>query len=189
LVRTVTEWVRDLVVVSLTFAFVEMLLPANNLRRFARVVMGVILIAVIINSVFHISSATDDALESQAGFAPGYDSRLDRLSWTAKGERITYAGLDIVEGEAERRIASQVESIARLASGADEAYAGIEFTSQGDIRRIDVTLKNLSLPGAALSENRKELAALMEKRVINAIQEFYGFSSVVAISVSVDFRQ
>jgi len=34
----------------------------------------------------------------------------------AKGELITYAGLEVVEGEAERKIASQVESIARLAS-------------------------------------------------------------------------
>jgi len=69
LVKTVTEWVRDLVVISLTFAFVEMLLPANDLRRFARVVMGIIMIAVIIGSVLDISGAIDDALESQAGLA------------------------------------------------------------------------------------------------------------------------
>jgi stage III sporulation protein AF len=117
LVKTVTEWVRDLVVISLTFAFVEMLLPANDLRRFARVVMGIIMIAVIIGSVLDISGAIDDALESQAGLAFGETGTLDRLSWIAKGELITYAGLEVVEGEAERKIASQVESIARLASG------------------------------------------------------------------------
>jgi superfamily I DNA/RNA helicase len=145
LVKTVTEWVRDLVVISLTFAFVEMLLPANDLRRFARVVMGIIMIAVIIGSVLDISSAIDDALESQAGFTFGETGTLDRLSWIAKGELITYAGLEVVEGEAERKIASQVESIARLASGSDEARAEIKFTPAGDIRRIDVALLNLAI--------------------------------------------
>lgn len=199
LVKTVTEWVRDLVVISLTFAFVEMLLPANDLRKFARVVMGIIMIAVIIGSVLDISSAMDDALESQAGFAFSQTGTLDRLSWIAKGELIAYAGLEVVEGEAERKIASQVESIARLASGADVAHAEIQFTSAGDIRRIDVTLGNLSMAslgisgddngrsGAGVSQNRKELAGLIEERVINAIQDLYGFSPGVAISVSVDF--
>jgi stage III sporulation protein AF len=121
LVKTVTEWVRDLVVISLTFAFVEMLLPANDLRRFARVVMGIIMIAVIIGSVLDISSAIDDALESQAGFTFGETGTLDRLSWIAKGELITYAGLEVVEGEAERKIASQVESIARTMKHAERA--------------------------------------------------------------------
>jgi stage III sporulation protein AF len=200
LVKTVTEWVRDLVVISLTFAFVEMLLPANDLRRFARVVMGIIMIAVIIGSVLDISSAIDDALESQAGLAFGETGTLDRLSWIAKGELITYAGLEVVEGEAERKIASQVESIARLASGSDEARAEIKFTPAGDIRRIDVALRNLSMAslgtsgddngrfGAGVSQNGKELAHLVEERVSNAIQDFYGFSRDVAISVSVDFR-
>lgn len=200
LVKTVTEWVRDLVVISLTFAFVEMLLPANDLRRFARVVMGITMIAVIIGSVLDISRAMDDALESQAGFALGQTGTPDHMSWIAEGELIAYAGLGVVEGEAEKRIASQVESIARLASGADEAHADIEFTSPGDIRCIYVTIRNLAMSAlgtsgddsgrsaAFESENRNELADRIEKRVINAIQEFYGFSPDVAISVSVDFR-
>ena len=200
LVKTVTEWVRDLVVISLTFAFVEMLLPANDLRRFARVVMGITMIAVIIGSVLDISSAMDDALESQAGFALSQTGTADHLSWIAKGELIAYAGLEVVEGEAERKIASQVESIARLASGSDAARAEIKFTPAGDIRRIDVVLMILSMAplgtsgddngrsGSGVSQNRKELAGLVEERVVNAIQDFYGFSRDVAISVSVDFR-
>jgi stage III sporulation protein AF len=200
LVKTVTEWARDLAVISLTFAFVEMLLPANDLRRFARVVMGIVMIAVIIGFVLDISSALDDALESQAGFTLSHTDTLERMSWSTKGELITCTGLEVVEVEAERKIAAQLESIARLASGADEAQAEIEFTSTGDIRRIYVTLRNLSMPalgtsgddsgrsGACVSENRKELAGLIEERVINAIQDFYGFSPDVAISVSVDFR-
>ena len=200
LVKTVTEWARDLAVISLTFAFVEMLLPANDLRRFARVVMGIVMIAVIIGFVLDISSALDDALESQAGFTLSHTDTLERMSWSTKGELITCTGLEVVEVEAERKIAAQLESIARLASGADEAQAEIEFTSTGDIRRIYVTLRNLSMPalgtsgddsgrsGACVSENRKELAGLIEERVSNAIQDFYGFSPDVAISVSVDFR-
>jgi len=101
------------------------------------------MIAVIISSVLDLSGAMDGALESQAGIAFSQTGSSDLLTWISKGELIAASGLEVVEGEAKRKVASQVESIARLASGADEAYAEIGFTSQGDIRSIHVTLRNV----------------------------------------------
>jgi stage III sporulation protein AF len=200
LVKTVTEWARDLVVITLAFAFTEMLLPANALRRFARVVMGIVMIAVIIGSILDISSAMDDAIESQAGFALSQADTPDRINWIAKGELLTHVGLEVTQVEAERKIVAQLESIARLASGADEAHAEIKFTSQGDVRCIYVALRNLDVLAVGTSgdergksmaqgyESRSELAGAIERRVANAIRDFYGFSHDVGISVSVDFR-
>jgi stage III sporulation protein AF len=197
LVKTVTEWARDLVVISLAFAFTEMLLPANDLRRFARVVMGIVMIAVIVSFVLDISGTLDDALESQAGFALDQTGMSDTQNWIAKGELVTYRGLEIAGAETGQKLSRQLESVARLASGADEAHAVIEFTQRGDIRSIRVTLKNLgiSVPSALRDDNsdsgthalpdRKENAKIIEERVINAIRDFYGFSRNVAISVSV----
>jgi stage III sporulation protein AF len=199
LVKTVTEWVRDLVVISLVFAFAEMLLPANDLRRFGRVVMGITLIAAIVGSILDISGAMDDALKSQAGFALGQTDTWDRQSWAAKGELIAYQGLQIAGVEAEKRFTRQLESIARLASGADEAHARIEFTSGGDVKHIHVALRGFSAldfgfagddsrdQGAYALSAHRELSTTIEKRVINEIQDFYGFSRDVAISVTVDF--
>lgn len=197
LVETVTEWAKDLVIISLVFAFAEMLLPANDLRKFARVVIGVVMIAVIVGSVLDISGAIDDVVESQAGFGVNQIGTSDRLNWMARGELIAYAGLEIVGAEAETRIAAQLESVARLASGAGEANAEIEFTSRGDIRSIRIALSNLNMSGFRASSvetgnsgaysapDRRELAAIIEERVINAIRDFYGFSRDLAINVSV----
>jgi len=199
LVETVTEWAKDLVIISLVFAFAEMLLPANDLRKFARVVIGVVMIAVIVGSVLDISGAIDDVVESQAGFGVNQIGTSDRLNWMARGELIAYAGLEIVGAEAETRIAAQLESVARLASGAGEAHAEIEFTSRGDIRSIRIALSNLNMSGFRASSvetgnsgaysapDRRELAAIIEERVINAIRDFYGFSRDLAINVSVTF--
>ncbi len=200
LVKTVTEWARDLIVISLAFAFTEMLLPANELRRFARVVMGVAMIAVIVSFVLDISATMDDVLESQVGFTPNQTGMSESQSWVAKGELIAYRGLEIAGVEAKQKIARQLESIARLASGADEARAEIEFTERGDIRRIYMTLENLNISAfGTLRDDRgdsrdparpdsRQLATFIEERVINAIRDFYGFSHDVEISVSVNLK-
>ena len=94
-----TSWVKDLVIISLVIAFTEMLLPMSNIRRFSKVVMGIVLIAIIINSIIDISNIMDDALESQADIIFDYNGTPSFSSWALKGERIVGAGLDIIEFE------------------------------------------------------------------------------------------
>ncbi len=201
LVKTVTEWARDLIIISLAFAFTEMLLPANDLQKFARVVMGIVMIAVILGSILDISRSMDDALESQAEFSMGQAYALNVPSYVARGERITQAGLEIAGSETETKVTRQIQSIARLASGADEAHAEIGFASSGNIRHIYVTLRGLNTLALGTSRSdsdnfeertassRKELTDIMEARVISAVRDFYGFSNDVMISVSVSSLQ
>ena len=145
----------------LVFAFTEMLLPSNDLQKFARVVMGIVMIAVMLVYIVDISRSMDDALESQAKFSIGQAYALNVPSYVGKGELITQAGLEIAGGEAETKITRQLESIARLASGADEARAEIRFASSGSIKHVYVILKGLSTqafgtPGGDDGDNLEE---------------------------------
>lgn len=182
LVKTVTEWVKDLVIISLVFAFIEMLLPANDLQRFARVVVGIVMIAVIVGSIVDISGAMDSALQSQAGFALSQAATQDAFAYARQGDLLTKAGLEIAVTDTEKKVVKQVEAIARLAGGVDKARAEIKLAASGDIKRIDLTLgtgdfKDRAGPGS------REVAEAREKRVIDAIRDFYGFSGDVEIFV------
>lgn len=183
MVKTITEWARDLIIISLAFAFTEMLLPTNDLQKFARVVMGIVMIAVILGSILDISQTMDDALEAQTEFTMGQFGTLSVPSHSDRGELIVQAGLQIVETNEKDKVTRQLESIARLASGANEAHADIRFTSSGNIKHIYVTLKGFGMQTLGTSDDD---SSNLGERVVNAIRDFYGFSNDVAISVSVD---
>lgn len=198
LIKAVTEWARDLIVICLTFAFIEMLLPAGDLRRFAKVVIGITIIAVIIGSVVDITTALDEALEVGARFPVAETGPPDGAGWIAKGELIALTGLRILEDEAKATIAREVESVARLASGARKACAEVEFTSQGNLRRIHIALEGLSTAALGISGSDSSLSEdgttpdrnltvrSIEERTKQAVEDHYRFGSGVAISVSVN---
>ncbi|MGE5571915.1 MAG: stage III sporulation protein AF [Bacteroidota bacterium] len=70
MIDAVSGWVRDLAVMALVLAFAEMLLPRNDLRKFARVVIGLVLVAIILGSLVDLPSLEDSLQLPQAAPRP-----------------------------------------------------------------------------------------------------------------------
>ncbi len=170
-------WVRDIAVLALVLGFAEMLLPRNSLRRFAGLVIGLALIAAILGSLV-------DATLLGGGLAPsfaGADASVDRVvdsAWGARdyaalGDEVARAGLEAATARATEVVGRQVESLARLASGAGGASAKVELGPSGEVAGIEVLLEGLGGKGAEAA------AATVE----GALRDFYGLDEAVRVSV------
>lgn len=140
MIDAISAWVRDLAVMALILAFAEMLLPRNDLRKFARVVIGLVLVAIILGSLVDLSSLENtlatplvpDVLEPTGTGARDY---------AAEGNRIAQAGLEVAGRDLRARFERQVQSLARLASGAEGVDARVELGPSGNLSGIHVVLR------------------------------------------------
>lgn len=188
MVETLKQWVVELAVMGLVLAFAEMLLPRNDLRRFARVVVGLALVAMILSSLVDISRLEDViATPSLSGVVKTEDR--SQATYADMGAKVTEAGLQVAGGDVKERISRQIESLARLSSGADHASADVLVGPSGEMERIIVALRGIRAgePRAGLDGARDPLGAetkaLLEMRVERAIRDFYGLAGDTRVVV------
>lgn len=140
MIGAISGWVRDLAVMALILAFAEMLLPRNDLRKFARVVIGLVLVAIILGSLVDLSSV-EDALATPSIPDLSEAAGGGRHDYAAEGNRIAQAGLEIASRDVRTRLERQVESLARLASGAEAVDARVDLGPSGDLSGIRVVVR------------------------------------------------
>ncbi len=215
MIRAISEWVRDLAVMALLLAFAEMLLPRNDLRKFARVVIGLVLVAIILGSLVDLASVEDALATTEAPLQPaGRGPGSPASGYAEAGRRIARAGLDVAGADVTERLERQVESLARLSSGADVAEARVALGPSGELSSVRVVVQ---APGAVGSggtsgkarggdprqdqvrgqhpgEDEKASrvddmgAAELAARVERAIRDFYGLAGDTPITVEVRDR-
>ncbi|NLG79030.1 MAG: stage III sporulation protein AF [Firmicutes bacterium] len=140
MIDAISGWVRDLAVMALILAFAEMLLPRNDLRKFARVVIGLVLVAIILGSLVDLSSV-EEALATPSIPDLSEAAGGGRHDYAAEGNRIAQAGLEIASRDVRTRLERQVESLARLASGAEAVDARVDLAPSGDLSGIRVVVR------------------------------------------------
>ncbi|MDI6637554.1 MAG: stage III sporulation protein AF [Bacillota bacterium] len=140
MIDAISGWVRDLAVMALILAFAEMLLPRNDLRKFARVVIGLVLVAIILGSLVDLSSV-EEALATPSIPDLSEAAGGGRHDYAAEGNRIAQAGLEIASRDVRTRLERQVESLARLASGAEAVDARVDLGPSGDLSGIRVVVR------------------------------------------------
>lgn len=187
MIDAISGWVRDLAVMALTLAFAEMLLPRNDLRKFARVVIGLVLVAVILGSLVDLSSIKD-VLATTSALAFPETANVGARDYAAEGNRVAQAGLEVASRGAKARLERQVESLARLASGGT-ADARVELGPSGEILKVSVAVR-LSPTSTEAREpedggTSRGTASVVAARVEEALRDFYGLSADVPVVVDV----
>ncbi|MEW6229157.1 MAG: stage III sporulation protein AF, partial [Bacillota bacterium] len=147
LVETLKQWVAELAVMGLVLAFAEMLLPRNDLRRFARVVVGLVMVAVILTSLVDISRL-ENAIATPSLSGVVETEGRGRAGYAKIGERIAEAGLQVAGADVKERISRQIESLARLSSGVDHVSAHVLVGPSGKVERILVVLRATGAGGS-----------------------------------------
>jgi len=149
-------WVREIVVVAVLVGYAELLVPAGEIKRYARLVMGLIVLFAI--------------LRPAAAFVAGWDGRLPELSvrpwtgWTGTTTSGVEEGVEALarvgEAQAVRTLASRIENAAEAAAVEVEgvrgarAYAAVERGTDGALERV--RLRVVARCGAASDEERAE---------------------------------
>ena len=131
------SWLRKLVGTAIILGFMELILPEGDLRRFARVVMGLLVVFTL--------------LQPLAGFLR-QDPNLDRLFTTdarpnsspeimpqAAATRISAAGLDALERARQTEMEQSIKTLCAEEAGA--TVARVVVTNAGGQPRVSVWLR------------------------------------------------
>ncbi len=192
MMQSLRQWVAQLAAIGLVLAFSEAILPRGDLRRFARVVVGLVVVAVVLGSFVDLSRLSDAlAVPSLAvGAPPGHDGWP--ASYVEMGKGVLEAGMGVAAGELGERVARQVESLARLSSGVDDARARVALGPSGRVERIDVVIRPASTQdqyrGLRDSEEARasaEAHQALAARVEWAIRDYCGLGPDTEVAVEV----
>lgn len=158
--ETVRLIVKNLVYLVLLAAFLEMLLPLKDSRRYIQVVLGLFILALILNPVVALFRQApllnlDLSREAEEG-------RGEVRSILAQGEELRQAAVEQARAASIKRLEEQVAVLARLVPGVEEAEVRVEpgppssLQSSEAIARIHVKIK-------VGQKGKDELTAPVEK--------------------------
>ncbi|MDH7576217.1 MAG: stage III sporulation protein AF [Bacillota bacterium] len=143
--ETIRFIVRNLIFLVLLAAFLEMLLPLRDARKFVQVILGLFILAVILNPVVTFFQQTPLFNLDFSREARGKGEELRSI--LAQGETLQQATVEQARGAYVKRLEEQVVVMVRLVPGVGEAKARVELAPSsslqalGTINKVYVTVK------------------------------------------------
>lgn len=133
--ETLRLLVRNIVILVLLAAFLEMLLPLRETRRFVEVIVGLFVLVAILNPIV-------DFLRQEPLFDPGIfqsvgaDEQVEAI--LARGEELQ--GTAAVEARAAygKRLEDQIKVVARLVPGVGDARVKVDQSSDSSLQAVGV---------------------------------------------------
>lgn len=183
----ITEWVKTVIFVVLFAAFLELLLPASGMRRFVRVVMGLLILLVMLNPVVEVfqTNFSPDQVPALSGGGP------DSASGSAVPETIADAAKQrnqLALAVYEKDLARQIRAVVLALDGVRDAKVDVSVQQSADGRQgaIDKVVVFV-MPGVVQSgtdvapvkitaggaENKAELKAALKAKVAGTVRELY----------------
>lgn len=132
-----TAWVRELVIIVFFVTVAYMLLPENSLRRYARLVIGLVVIVALLAPMMDVMQLDPSTL---GAFAPGGTAAADQI--ITRGQQIAAEAHLRLTGDGRTRGAAHVASVAELALGAIPERTDVEWLPDGSIGLITVVARN-----------------------------------------------
>jgi len=166
----ISEMVRNIAVLVLLALFVELLIPFGELSRYIRMVMGLVLLAAVLNPVL--------GMLRQEALLPSFqkeDYSKETAAILERGEELSAQMEELALSEYEQSTVSQIGALTSLIDGVKSVEASAEIDSQGGVRKVSL----LVVKTASVSEEA------LKTKIIDTISRFYGIDpSKFEISIS-----
>jgi stage III sporulation protein AF len=171
-VNILKEMVRNVSVIVLINLFLSLIVPAGELSRFIRMVMGLLLIAAMLNPIVQIVSGKN--------FQPIYsatDYQDNTATMLSEGERVAGQLQAAAKKDYDTELARQVEALCNLVAGVGEAGVILESEEQtGVIEKIIIDV----------TQEPDAVAEFLENKIRSTIANFFGIENeVIHISISI----
>ncbi len=127
--KWLSAWVRDLVVVVFFVSATYMLLPENNLRQYARLAAGLVVIAALLTPVLTLMR-WDPTDAAWPGAGPGGPTE----ELIARGGFLADQALRRLTEDGQRRATEHVRSVVEMALGATPHGVEVQWGPGGRIR-------------------------------------------------------
>ncbi len=139
-----SDWVYDLVVIVFFVSVAYMLLPENNLRPYARLVMGLVVIAALLTPIFDIMQWEPGALSMWEGV-----ERTSTEQLIAHGRYVAVEAQDRLTEDGRQRSVDHVASVVELVLGVVPRDVDVRWAADGSIEGITVTVEGAVGSGEA----------------------------------------
>lgn len=130
--RWLADWVHDLIVVVFFVSVAYMLLPENELRPYARLVLGLVVIAALLGPTFELLRWEPQLL------VPPVDQGGDAADVVAQGRLLAQEAQRRLMEEGRARAFAHVASVAELALGDEPAGVDVVWADDGGLERVRI---------------------------------------------------
>jgi len=170
--NSLQDWIRTITALVIIIGFFEMLLPDDEMRKFTKLVMGLVIMLAVLQPVIALMNMTwDFSLHLQ----PALTSE-EQPSWEERGNELHNIGSEPVLAVIEESASRHIETILLLLNGVEKV--NVSIASRGDqITKITVQVLTSIQERSALDQLRA--------RIGEAISHYF---SVSANLVSVEFE-
>jgi len=180
-----TAWVKTIIFIVLFAAFLELLLPVSGMRRFVRVIMGLLIMLVMLNpvvEVFQSRFAPDQLPVINGDNSDSVDFATEETADVVK-QRDQLA-LDLYEKDLTRQIQAVVMaeegvadskvllSIKAAADGRQGAIDKVTVFVQPGIAQPDSKISPVVI-GTGNGENQEKLTPELKEKIGRTIREIY----------------
>ena len=162
------QMVRQIAMLTLFAVFVEMLLPKGDMQKFARMVMGLLLLVVVLNPLLAVLETSMPQVGSRS---KAYDAETTAV--LQQGAAVAAAATKQEAQTWQEEMATQITATVVLLPGVEKAAIRLQLTGDGpgaDSQRI----KSMDI-GVVYEKNGREKISLQE------LQEYlaglYGLSA------------
>jgi stage III sporulation protein AF len=122
-----SDWIRGLISVVLFAVVLDMILPSNNMQRYARLVMGTLIILMMLSPVLKLSGKSVQDM----------DFSIDTL---LRGGNVAMSGLESIQAQGEQlRMISKGQTVEQWKAGITaQVTAEVEKTHGVTVERVDI---------------------------------------------------
>ena len=154
------DWIRNLILIILLAHFIELLLPANDLKKYVKVVIGFFIMMAILAPILQLTGRDLAGLEVEVfpAEAPSFDEIV------ARGEQLRESQAETVQGEFSEQLSQKITAVVNLNAKLQAVTTKVELTDNNRINKIVITGKKRLESDAAEAELEK-LARQLEATV------------------------
>lgn len=193
MIAFVAAWVKDIILVVLFAAFMELLLPSSSMQRFIRVIMGLFIMLTILNPAL-------DVIQNHIASGPELSAVTTTLNTAVNSDNVTKSMTnerDKLSYELyKKELAKQVRAIVTTVDGVADAKVAIDVNTAGEgkmpgsIKNVTVYVKpgttsdgqkitpipKVNLGQNAQEDGAQELRPQLVSKIKHSISELYQIS-------------
>ncbi len=145
-----SDWIRTLILVVLLASFLEMVLPGGEVRKFVRLVVGLLVVLAVVDPLVRWLPTGGAWLLRPTAPRSETTAEIDR--WLAQGQALTQRGAEAVMSRYRQVVGQQAASLAALTAGVP-ADAQVQLDADGRLVGLQVWLH-----GEDLEQRSRDLA-------------------------------
>jgi len=176
--------VRELAVIAILFVFLELLLPAGDLRRYVRMVLGLVIIVVVLH-----------AFTSFGWRGLSRELAALRIEGERAGDEVLIKGRKLWEENQARALAAygeglekQIQALSRLSGEANVTGAQVVMESEGQIKEVVITVERPRLQDREVAVSGGLQETHLEETVTRVRQTIADFYNLRAEQIKVVYR-